>query len=199
MADTHGGYYGRRTGRYGCAVIVTAPPPAIEIGGRMARVVILGAGVSGHTAALRLRRMLGRRGGHEVVVVSPNANWNWIPSNIWVGVGQMPREKVVFPLAPVYERTGVEFHQARAVALRPEGDEESGQGAVDIEYTGPERAGETERLRFDFLVNATGPKLNFGATPGLGPEGHSLSVCTADHATQAAEALRASDRAPPGG
>jgi sulfide:quinone oxidoreductase len=157
----------------------------------MARVVILGAGVSGHTAALRLRRMLGRRGDHEVVVVSPNANWNWIPSNIWVGVGQMPREKVVFPLAPVYERTGVEFHQARAVALRPEGDEESGQGAVDIEYTDPARAGETERLRFDFLVNATGPKLNFGATPGLGPEGHSLSVCTADHAVQASEALAA--------
>ncbi len=157
----------------------------------MARVVILGAGVSGHTAALRLRRMLGRRGGHEVVVVSPNANWNWIPSNIWVGVGQMPREKVVFPLAPVYERTGVEFHQARAVALRPEGDEESPQGAVDVEYTDPARAGEVERLRFDFLVNATGPKLNFAATPGLGPEGNSLSVCTADHAVEAAEALRA--------
>ena len=157
----------------------------------MARVVILGAGVSGHTAALRLRRMLGR-GDHEVVVVTPNANWNWIPSNIWVGVGQMPREKVVFPLAPVYEKTGVLFHQARAVAIRPEGDAESDQGAVDVEYTDPARAGETARLRYDYLVNATGPKLNFGATPGLGPDGNSLSVCTADHAAAAAEGLRAS-------
>ena len=156
----------------------------------MARVVILGAGVSGHTAALRLRRMLGKR-DHEVVVVTPNANWNWIPSNIWVGVGQMPREKVVFPLAPIYAKTNVEFHQARAVALRPEGDGESAQGAVDIEYTDPERAGQTARLRYDYLVNATGPKLNFGATPGLGPEGHSLSVCTADHAAQAAKGLKA--------
>ena len=49
----------------------------------MARVVVLGAGISGHTAALHLRRKLRRE--HEVVVVSPNADYNWIPSNIWVG------------------------------------------------------------------------------------------------------------------
>ena len=32
----------------------------------------------------------------------------------------------------------------------------------------------------------TGPKLNFGATEGLGPDGNSLSVCTAGHAIEAA-------------
>lgn len=154
----------------------------------MARVIVLGAGIAGHTAALRLRRALGR-GGHEVVVVSPNADWNWIPSNIWVGVGQMPRERVEFPLAPVYRRKGITFHQARAVAIRPEGDGESPQGAVDIVYTDPGRRGREARLRYDYLVNATGPRLNFGATPGLGPEGHSLSVCTAPHAEQAAARL----------
>jgi sulfide:quinone oxidoreductase len=51
----------------------------------MASVVILGAGISGHTAALHLRRRL--KGPHEVIVVSPNADWNWIPSNTWVGLG----------------------------------------------------------------------------------------------------------------
>src|SRR5271157_45757 len=171
----------------------TAPRPhdrarAGEIGGAMARVVILGAGVSGHTAALRLRRLLGKR-DHDVVVVTPNANWNWIPSNIWVGVGKMPREKVVFPLAPVYRKMNIELHQARATAIRPEGDDESVQGAVDIEYTAPGQIGQTARLRYDYLINATGPKLNFAATPGLGPDANSLSVCTADHAAQAAVAL----------
>src|SRR5487761_747244 len=53
----------------------------------MARVVVLGAGISGHTAALHLQRRLRRR--HEVIVVSPGSHWNWIPSNIWVGVGRM--------------------------------------------------------------------------------------------------------------
>ena len=68
----------------------------------MARVVVLGAGIAGHTAALHLRRLLDR--GHEVVVVSPNSQWNWIPSNIWVGVGRMAAADVTFPLAPVYRR-----------------------------------------------------------------------------------------------
>lgn len=153
----------------------------------MARVVILGAGISGHTAALHLQRRL--KGGHEVVVVSPNANWNWIPSNIWVGVGKMSKEQVTFPLAPIYRRKGITFFQAKAVAIRPEGDSSSDRGMVDIEYTDPARAGESERIAYDYLVVATGPKLNFQATPGLGPDGNSLSVCTASHAEQASAAL----------
>jgi sulfide:quinone oxidoreductase len=151
----------------------------------MARVVVLGAGISGHTAALHLHRLLGK--GHEVVVVSPNADYNWIPSNIWVGVGRMTAEQVVFPLAPVYRKKKIDFRQARAVALWPEGEGNSTRGAVDIEYTLPGRAGERERVEYDYLINATGPKLNFAAAPGLGPDaGFSLSVCTAAHAEQTA-------------
>jgi sulfide:quinone oxidoreductase len=145
--------------------------------------------VSGHTAALHLRRKLGK--AHEVVVVSPNSQWNWIPSNIWVGVGKMSAEKVVFPLAPIYRRKGIEFHEAKAIAVRPEGDYGDPTGAVEIAYTDPTRAGDQATLRYDYLINATGPRLNFGATPGLGPDGHSLSVCTAGHAVEAAKALAA--------
>jgi sulfide:quinone oxidoreductase len=163
----------------------------------MARVVILGAGISGHTAALHLRRKLPRQ--HEVMVVTPNANWNWIPSNIWVGVGRMTTPQVTFPLAPVYRRQGITYVQAKAVALHPEGhgDDQGGAGAdvvgtgpaVDVVHTSAERSGEQERIGYDYLVNATGPKLNFAATPGLGPDGHTVSVCTAGHAEQAAAAL----------
>ncbi|HUX72069.1 MAG TPA: FAD/NAD(P)-binding oxidoreductase [Cellulomonadaceae bacterium] len=155
----------------------------------MARVVILGAGVSGHTAALHLRRLLDRR--HEVVVVSPKADWNWIPSNIWVGVGRMPVAKVTFPLAPVYRRQRIDFRQAKAVSIWPEGDETSSQGAVEIVYTGASSTGRTERLTYDYLIDATGPRLNFGATPGLGPDGHSWSVCTPEQAVEAADAFAA--------
>lgn len=155
----------------------------------MADVVVLGAGISGHTAALHLKRLLGRRGRHTVTVVSPNSKWNWIPSNIWVGVGKMSKQDVVFPLAPVYARKGIDFRQAKAVAIRPQGDADDPRGAVDIVCTSPERAGVEERLRYDYLINATGPRLRFEATEGLGPEGHSLSVCTADHATEAARKL----------
>ena len=59
-------------------------------------------------------------------------------------------------------------------------------------YTDPDRAGQHGELTYDYLINATGPRLNFGATPGLGPDGHSFSVCTSGHATEASAALRAS-------
>lgn len=155
----------------------------------MARVVILGAGISGHTAALHLRRLLPKQ--HEVVVVSPNSKWNWIPSNIWVGVGRMNRDQVTFPLAPVYKRKGITYVQAKAVAVRPEGTPDDPTGCVDVVHTSPERSGQEEQLRYDYLVNATGPKLNFGATPGLGPDGgNSVSVCTANHAEEASQALQ---------
>ena len=150
----------------------------------MARVVVLGAGISGHTAALHLKRMLGRT--HEVVVVSPNSKWNWIPSNIWVGVGKMTPEDVTFPLAPIYRRKGIEFHQALATELHPEGSDEEPRPHVSVRYTDPSRAGQVATVAYDYLINATGPKLNFAATPGLGPDANTLSVCTPAHAVEAA-------------
>lgn len=153
----------------------------------MSRLLILGGGIAGQTAALHARARLGA--AHEVVVVTPNSQWNWIPSNIWVGTGYMKPEQVTFPLAPVYQKTGIGYHQARAISLNPEGEGESSRPFVTVEYTSPERRGQTARLEYDFLINATGPKLNFEATPGLGPEKNSLSVCTYSHADQTARAL----------
>jgi sulfide:quinone oxidoreductase len=86
----------------------------------VSRVVVLGAGIAGHTAAAFARRWLGRE--HAVTVVSPRPDYNWVPSNIWVGVGLMTAAKVTFPLAPVYERAGIEFVQASAREIHPEGD-----------------------------------------------------------------------------
>ena len=96
----------------------------------MARVVVLGGGIAGHTAALHLTRMLKR--SDEVVVVTPNSTWNWIPSNIWVGVGRMKSDQVTFKLGPIYKRKGIEFHQALATAIHPEGDGSRARPFVDI-------------------------------------------------------------------
>jgi sulfide:quinone oxidoreductase len=154
----------------------------------MARLVILGAGVAGHTAASFATKWLGKE--HEVVVVTPNSKWNWIPSNIWVGVGAMTKEEVVFPLSPVYEKAGIDFRQAKAVSIHPNGNKNSDKEYITIEYTGQGKEGQTEEIEYDYLINATGPKLNFDATPGLGNgQGqmgeNTVSVCTADHAVHA--------------
>jgi sulfide:quinone oxidoreductase len=158
----------------------------------MARMIVLGGGVSGHTAATFAAKWLGK--SHEVVVVTPNSKWNWIPSNIWVGVGEMTKEDVTFDLAPVYKKIGITYKQAKAVSIHPEGKDESTNPFVTIEYTSQDRSGERETVEYDYLVNATGPKLNFGATPGLGKGSqlgeHTVSVCTAEHAIHANHKLQ---------
>ena len=85
----------------------------------MARLVVLGGGVAGHTAATFAAKWLGNE--HEVVVVTPNAKWNWIPSNIWVGVGEMGKDDVTFDLDPVYKKAGITYKQAKCISIHPEG------------------------------------------------------------------------------
>lgn len=154
------------------------------------KVVVLGAGVSGHTAASFLKKKLGKK--HDVIVVSPSQYYQWIPSNIWVGVGKMKTDQVRFKLNKVYNRWGIIFKQAKATAIYPEGDSTHSKGLVEISYTAADKVGETEKVEYDYLVNATGPQLRFDATKGLGPGKNTVSVCSCDHATHAWEELQKS-------
>lgn len=156
----------------------------------MSKVVVLGAGISGHTAALYLKKNLGKQ--HEVIVVSPNSNYQWVPSNIWVGVGLMEPNEVKFKLAPVYKKQGIIFKQAIATSIYPEGDSKNSSPYVKISYVEEGRQGEEENVDFDFMVNGTGPTLNFAGTPGLGPDLYTNSVCTYDHAAHSWKNLEAS-------
>lgn len=153
----------------------------------MSKIVILGAGIAGHTAASHLRRKLSKE--HEVLVVSPNHNYQWIPSNIWVGVGRMKAKKIIFPLPPLYKKKGIGFKQAKVVSFHPEGDSLNSP-FVKVEYVYGEQNGETEKVTYDYLINATGPKLAFDMTEGLIPGTNDVySVCTYDHAQHATKGL----------
>jgi sulfide:quinone oxidoreductase len=154
----------------------------------MAKIVVLGAGISGHTAAAYLKQKLGKN--HEVVVVSPSEYYQWIPSNIWVGVGKMNLNQVRFKLKPVYDRWKIVFKQAKAVSIYPEGNDAEKKPFVNVEYTSDDKKGELEKVTYDYLVNATGPKLNFEATEGLGPKFFTHSVCSCDHAIETWKALQ---------
>jgi sulfide:quinone oxidoreductase len=155
----------------------------------MTKIVVLGAGIAGHTAASHLRRKLSKE--HEVVVVSPNGNYQWVPSNIWVGIGRMDRDDVIFPLAPLYKRKNIDFKQARVLTFHPEGDAKETKSFVNVEYVVGDKKGEQEKVTYDYLINATGPKLAFDMTEGLMPETNKVySVCTYDHAEKAWGALQ---------
>lgn len=142
----------------------------------MARVVILGAGFAGHTAALYLGDRIGKK--HQVTVVSRRDFFGFVPSWVWVGIGRMAPEKTTFRLKPVYDRMHVDLVVGRATEIHPDAGEqyvlvEDGDGAVT-------------RLDYDYLVVATGANLNYEATPGLGPGvGHTVSICTLLHAVEA--------------
>jgi len=157
----------------------------------MAKIVVLGAGVAGHTVSSYLQHYLGKK--HEIVVISPNSKYQWVPSNIWVGVGRMKPKDVYFPLAPLYKKWNIDFKQAKAASIHPDGGVGFDKGYVTIEYVIGDKKGKTEKVDFDFLVNATGPSLRFDKTEGLGPQNETtVSVCSFDHAAHAWEKLQES-------
>jgi len=156
----------------------------------MAKVVILGAGIAGHTAAAHLRRKLSKE--HVVVVVSPNRNYQWVPSNIWVGIGRMKPKDIIFPLEPLYKKKGIVYIQSKVVSFHPEGEGSDNKPFVLVEGVYGTTKGTQEKVIYDYLINATGPKLAFDLTEGLNPgTNKAFSVCTYDHAEHAWQGLSA--------
>ncbi|MBI5350531.1 MAG: FAD-dependent oxidoreductase [Chloroflexi bacterium] len=139
----------------------------------MAKIVIIGAGFAGHTAALYLGNTLGR--DHDVTMISLSDRFLFVPSLVWVGVGRMNPDKTRFPLQKVYDRMNVNFIVGKATEVHPD----------DHYVIAEKKEGGQARVEYDYLLIATGPHLDFAATPGLGPDfGNSYSICTSAHATQ---------------
>lgn len=137
----------------------------------MAKVVIVGAGFAGHTAALYLGDALGKN--HDITVVNRNDYFAYIPSWVWVGIGHMDPKKTTFALKPVYSKFNINFLHGKVTEIH----------ADDQFIIAEQESNKTlEKIPYDYLVIATGPKLNFDGTAGLGPKGHTYSICTLDHA-----------------
>lgn len=141
----------------------------------MAQIVILGAGLGGVIMAYELKDKL--RPDDSLTVVNEGSTYSFVPSNPWVAVGWRQREDISVDLAAVFARRGI--------ALRPEGARRVHPAENRVELN------DGSSLAYDYLVIATGPDLAFDEIPGLGPAGHTQSVCHVDHAMQARGAFDA--------
>lgn len=138
----------------------------------MADIVVLGAGIGGLPMAYDMRKRA--RPEDKVIVVSNVDYFHFVPSNPWVAVNWRKRDDIQFPLAPYLQRKGIEFIAAGAKRVHPE------QNRLELM--------DGRSLHYDYLVIATGPKLSFDEVDGLGPGGHTHSICHVDHAVAAGKA-----------
>ncbi|MBL8665574.1 MAG: NAD(P)/FAD-dependent oxidoreductase [Candidatus Odyssella sp.] len=141
----------------------------------MAHIAILGSGLGGMPMAFEMKEQL--RPGDRLTVVSNGSTFQFTPSNPWVAVGWRKREDVELALPPLLRKMGIGFVSAGAERVEPERNRIRLKDGNFVDY--------------DFLVVATGPELAFDEIPGLGPAGHTQSICTVDHALRAEEAWRA--------
>ena len=138
----------------------------------MAHIVILGAGIGGLPMAYDMKRLA--RAQDKITVVSNVDYFHFVPSNPWVAVNWRKRDDIQFPIAPYLAKKGIEFLPVGAKRLHAD---QNRLELVDGRY-----------LDYDYLVIATGPKLAFEEVEGLGPAGHTQSICHIDHAQSAAAA-----------
>jgi sulfide:quinone oxidoreductase len=137
------------------------------------KVLVLGGNFAGLTAALAVQHELD--GDVDVRVVSASDQFLFNPSLIWLPFGKRVAGDITFPLAPTFERHGVDFVHAEATDL------DLRARKVDT-TSGP--------YDYDYLVIATGYRNDFDAVDGLGPGGNAYTITTLADAEQAGRGWR---------
>ncbi|MBF0470495.1 MAG: NAD(P)/FAD-dependent oxidoreductase [Gammaproteobacteria bacterium] len=132
----------------------------------MAHIVIVGASTGGLPMAYDTRSILEKE--HKVTVITNRADFTFVPSNPWVAVGWRTRADISFPLEPYLKKQKIDLIVQSVEEIKPD------ESALILDNG--------ERVEYDYLVLATGPKLAFDEVEGLGPENNTVSVCTTDHA-----------------
>ncbi len=135
----------------------------------MARIVVMGAGIGGISQAYELKKEFGN--AHAITLIGDSDRFEFTPSNPWVAVGWRKPDQVVVELPKVMQKFGIEFIGEGVKKVQPADNKLELNGGGEVAY--------------DYLVIATGPQLAFDEVPGLGPEGHTQSVCKTGHAETA--------------
>lgn len=135
----------------------------------MAHIAIIGAGIAGVPAAYGLRKKLGKQ--HRITLIGSSPYFEFTPSNPWMAVGWRTAGETRVELKEPLSKKGIDSVSQRVKAI------DAAANILTLE--------DGSTLHYDYLVIATGPRLAFEEVPGLGPQGHTLSICTHEHAEHA--------------
>ena len=135
----------------------------------MAHIIIIGAGIGGLPMAFEMREIA--RPEDRVTVLANTKTFHFVPSNPWVAVNWRKREEVELEIAPLLANRKIDFDSTGVKRVHP------GENRLEL--------ADGRLLDYDFLIIATGPKLAFDEIEGLGPQGHTQSICHIDHALSA--------------
>ena len=83
----------------------------------MSRVTVVGSGF----AALTAVRALAKAGGVQITLVSPKAEFQYLPGIIWIPSGLRRAEDLRLPLGDFFQRLGVHHLAAAATGLSADG------------------------------------------------------------------------------
>ena len=137
----------------------------------MAHIVIIGAGTGGMPCAYEMREALDKE--HLVTMISENETFDFTPSNPWVAVGWRQRKDISFEMRPYLEKRGINFIAHRVDKIDPANNELT--------------LNNDEKVSYDYLIIATGPRLAFEEVEGSGPSANTQSICSLPHAETAYE------------
>jgi sulfide:quinone oxidoreductase len=136
----------------------------------MPRIIVLGGSFGGLTAALELKRQLGRKA--DITVVSDDDRFVFLPSLPWLIMGWRKPADITLSVSDILKPKGIAF--VREAAMQVDADASRVRTA-------------TTELPYDYLVIATGPYLSFDEIPGMGPDkGYTECTFTLDHALKTA-------------
>jgi sulfide:quinone oxidoreductase len=137
----------------------------------MSKIVVLGGSFGGLTAALELKRLLGKSA--DVTVVSDDDRFVFLPSLPWLIMGWRKPEDITLKVSEILKPKGIDFiHEA----------------AKQVDADSSKVVTATRELPYDHLVISTGPYLSFEEIPGLGPDkGYTSCTFTLDHAMKTGE------------
>jgi len=139
----------------------------------MAEIVVLGAGLSGTLMAFEVSAKL--RKEDRLTVIGQGDTYHFVPSNPWVAVGWRERESIEVSLPEVMAKRKIRYLNMGAKRVHPK------ENRVELN--------DGASVAYDYLIIATGPDLAFDEIPGLGPNGHTQSICHVDHAVAAKTAF----------